>query len=318
MKSYFGEILWEALTRPFKLQKNSEVWKWVKTQGLLMDDIREEMFQIRRSWYARYASGWALDLRGAERGIIRWYGEDDDSYRRRVDAAYLFWAAGGTRPGMLAALKQIGYDVEIEERVPSWAKFKLEFDFFIGQPMGRMEWDILNFTVFRMKPAHTLPWYVMNFRPKPPQTWKITQRPIIKGQIGTTQVVLWNTKRFYYLDGSLTLNGSITLGDGWAEALYLDGAYLLSGETRLDGFTAIEGDGWRWRDNPISRPKMIGTIQRVGPYANQLYWLDGREVLDGSLFLDGKKETNSKWAHHRTFAERFDNSGNSLGREELH
>ncbi len=316
--SYFDKELWAALSRPFKLKEDGENRKWVQVLGSLLDDARESVLEVRRQWYTRHAHGWVLDLRGAERKIYRWYGESDEDYRKRIDGAFALYAAGGTLPGMRSALLQIGYgDVKITERSPTWARFMLEFDFPITRPMGRREWDILNFSVFKMKPAHTLPLYWINFRPEPPQQIVATSKPRIDGEITASHAFWWSGKRFYYIDGSLTLNGSITLGDGWCEAVYLDGEKLLDGNCLLDSFTAVSDDGWRWIGNPLHRPNIVGEIGPIRPFANQVYRLDGRELLNGELLLDALKETNTKLGHHRAYVERFDDQGNSLGREAL-
>lgn len=315
--SYFGPELWKVLSRPFRLREGGELHKWVNVLGSLLDDGRESIYSIRRSWYTKYASGWVLDMRGEERGIIRWYGESDEDYRKRVDAAFLWYAAGGTVPGTKRALASIGYgDVELTERVPTWARFKLEFHFPLGKTMGQREWDVLNYVVFKIKAAHTLPWYFLNFKPDEPQKIQIKQKPGIYGEVGSHHAILWNTKRFYYLDGTLTLNGSITLGDGWCEAIYLNGMRFLNGEMLLDGFTAVEDDGWRWLGNPLHRSSIFAEVKRKGPFANQLYWLDGKEKLNGSLLLDAIKTTNTNMAHHKTYIEIFEN-GVSQGKVEI-
>ena len=317
--SYFGKELLNALTRPFKLDENNECYKWVQMLGSLLDEGKECIFNVRRLWFLSYSYGKVLDIRGEERDLSRWYGESDESYKKRLEGAFALYAAGGTLPGMTKALKQIGYgDVDILERSgPTWAHFLLTFEFYFGQAMAKREWDILNFSIWRMKPAHTMPRYFLSFRPDPPQTIKIQAKPGIYGEITASHPILWAVKKFYYIDGSLMLNGSITLGDGWCEAVYLDGKYLMNGSTLLDGFTAVEDDGWRWRDNPLHRPSIDGTIGPIRPFPNQVYRLDGRELLDGSLLLDAIKVTNTKIGHHRTYIERFDENGNSQGREEI-
>lgn len=317
--SYFAKELWNALTRPFKLYENGECYKWVQVLGSLLDDGKQSAFAVRRQWFLSYSYGKILDIRGEERDLSRWYDESDEDYRKRLEGAFALYAAGGTLPGMKKALHQIGYgDVDILERSgPTWAHFLLSFEFYFGRSMAKREWDILNFSVWRMKPAHTMPRYFLSFRPDPPQEIQILQKSRIYGEIVASHPILWAVKRFYYIDGSLTLNGSITLGDGWSDAVYLDGKCLMNGSALFDGFTAVEDDGWRWRDNPLHRPGVNGSIGPIRPFPNQVYRLEGRELLNGSLLLDAVKVTNTKLGHHRIYIEMFDENGNSQGREEI-
>ena len=316
--NYFAKELWEVLTRPFKLLENSECHNWVKTLGFMLDEEKKSIFEIRRKWYLKYSNNKILDIRGEERNLYRWRDEEDEDYKKRLEGAFALYAAGGTLPGMKKALKQIGYgDADILERTPTWAHFLLTFNFKIGKGMSKNEWDILNFSVWRMKPAHTMPRYFLNYLPEPPQEIKIVNKPGIYGEIKVSHKLLWAIKKFYYIDGTLTLNGSITLGDGWCEAVYIDGNYNLEANTLLDGYTAVESDGWRWRDNPLHRTNILGNIGVKRPFPNQIYRLDGSETLNGRLLLDAIKVTNTKLAHHKTYLEIFDENGNSQGKEEI-
>lgn len=235
--SYFAKELWNALTRPFKVEADGECRKWVLVLGSLLDDARESVLNIRRQWTIEHARGWVLDMRGAERDLPRWYNESDDDYRRRVRAAFALYAAGGTLPGMQRALLQIGYDdVLITERSgPTWAHFLLSFGFPLDMVMSRRERDMLKSTVWRIKPAHTMPLYLMRF-----STGDRLITPVYTVQFlltnHTVHYFYGNRRRYYPLDGCVLLDGSITLGD-WMTLQTLDGVLLLDGTSLLDGYT---------------------------------------------------------------------------------
>lgn len=59
----------------------------------------------------------------------------------------------------------------------------------------------------------------------------------------------------------MKLDGSITLGDGWATVLILDGSLKLDGSSLLDGNTKLIDDGWRWTNNVLNRSEVLGICQ---------------------------------------------------------
>lgn len=293
--SYFSKELWDALTRPFKIQEDGECHKWVNVLGSLLDDARTSVLDIRRQWAIKNATGWTLDLRGLERDLPRWPKENDEAYRKRILDAFRFYAMGGTLPGMQWTLAHIGYtdNVTITERSgPTWSHFLLAFQFPLGKTMGRPEWDALEFAVWRMKPAHTMPLYLFTFIPGP-QTLKLIMSPQIEVDSRVDHAFWPKRRKVYRLDGTAPLHGSITLGAGWEQ------------------FIDREAE-----NNPLHRVDMQAEVKPVHTFTNPVCHLDGTSHLQGALYLNGLRPTNSPWANHLTYIERMEN-GVSTGMEVL-
>ncbi len=310
--NYFAKELWAVLTRPFKLREGGECHKWVKVLGSLLDDLRECMLALRRYVFIKYAPDWVLEILGFERDIPRWQGESIESYRQRVLGAFALYAAGGTKPGMQKALLQIGYgEVAITERSgPTWSHFLLAFEFTFGRTMGRLEWDILHFSVWSMKPAHTMPRYLLSYRSDPPQRLPISCKPRLYGAIKANHTIWLGSAKFYPINGSLQLDGSIKLGDGWCRKVYIDGEFI--------EYVAIDENSWKWRDNPLHRASAGVSALVKRPFVNKtIYRLDGSERLKGFPFLDALRGANTNLANHNTFVEFFDENGISQGKEAL-
>jgi hypothetical protein len=134
--------------------------------GVSFDDVKAVLFKARRSWLINTSSGEALDLHGEGRGIIRYPGETDELYARRVIAAYEIYAQGGTLPGMKRVLELIGYpDAVIHELYKDdparWAEFNVKFGLEPTRPLTTLDFEILRATIRKIKPAHTMPAKIM-------------------------------------------------------------------------------------------------------------------------------------------------------------
>lgn len=314
----FNDYLWDLLTRPFRREGTSEIKLFFSVVGGLFDRAKQTVFLLRRQWIVLTASEDALRLLGAERGIFRTDSESLANYRRRVSAAYMIYAAGGTHPGIINALQRIGYTFQIAERKPTWAKFTIYLWFKFGLQMSNAEYQRLDKTIFDMKPAHTLPVYVFDFMPEPGQRIELTNGFLCEADIMGKHDFWWTLREIYRLDGSLKLDGSITLGDGWATVLILDGSLKLDGSSLLDGNTKLIDDGWRWTNNVLNRSEVFGDMSVVISFPERSVRLDGKTFLDGSLKLDGQKECNTLGVNIKTAVERIDaESGISNGLEVL-
>ena len=108
----FGAYFWRLLSRPFKLKKTGEISdteRWTQAAGNALDGLKSAIFKARRARIVATADDKAIDLLGNDRGIVRYPGEIDKYYRRRVQSAYITYQMGGTNTGVVAALAAIGY-----------------------------------------------------------------------------------------------------------------------------------------------------------------------------------------------------------------
>ena len=190
----FNDYLWDLLTRPFRREGTSEIKLFFSVVGGLFDGAKQTMFLLRRQWIVLTASEDALRLLGAERGIFRTDSESLANYRRRVSAAYMIYAAGGTHPGIINALQRIGYTFQIIERKPTWAKFTIYLWFKFGLQMSNAEYQRLDKTIFDMKPAHTLPVYVFDFIPEPGQKIELTNSFLCEADIMAKHDFWWTLR----------------------------------------------------------------------------------------------------------------------------
>lgn len=177
----FAEYLWELLSSPFKRRPDGEMRRWVDSLGHEMDQAKAAVFRMRRLWLVLSAEGQALDLIGKSRSLPRYPGESDDAYRRRLSAAWIIFSQGGTLPGMREALRLIGYpDAVIHELYKDgpqapfhngaamhdgglqhqggvrWAEFTVRTR-LEDRDVTRADMAVLMDTIFRLKPARSLP-----------------------------------------------------------------------------------------------------------------------------------------------------------------
>lgn len=107
----FGEYILSLLPGFLRRRDGTktDIERWAEALGVSLDELKQAIFRVRRAWLLDTATGQALDLHGQDRGIPRLPGENDDSYRQRLKAAYQTYALGGTNPGLVEVLKVMGY-----------------------------------------------------------------------------------------------------------------------------------------------------------------------------------------------------------------
>jgi phage tail-like protein len=178
----FGEYLWKLLPGVFKRKDDGDVRRWVDVQGEVLDELKLSVFAMRRSWLIATAQGAALDAIGKSRKLPRYPGEDDEAYRRRLSAAWEIYSRGGTIPGMVEALRLIGYpDAEVHELYKDgpvspfhngayrydrevrhsggvrWAEFRVRTRLEDEKALTRTDMAVLMDTIYRVKPARSMP-----------------------------------------------------------------------------------------------------------------------------------------------------------------
>lgn len=153
----FATYLWELLTKPLR-KSLSEIQRWINVLGAALDEARQMVFNVRRAWFIETATGPALDLHGKDRGLPRYPGETDDTYRRRLQAAYHTYVSGGTNPGLSDALRVLGYPTRVEELFKEdplrWDEFRVVSNADINQPLTSTQISVIQQIIDRSRAAH--------------------------------------------------------------------------------------------------------------------------------------------------------------------
>jgi hypothetical protein len=100
---------------------------YLRGLGRSKDELVAELADAVRIKFLRFMDDDALALKGAERSLERFPGEDTERYRARLLRAWEFWRQAGTTLGIQAALSALGYNSDIRPvRVydpARWAEF---------------------------------------------------------------------------------------------------------------------------------------------------------------------------------------------------
>lgn len=164
----FTEYLWSLILGVMKKVKNTEsdVYKLVNSFGNILDDAKEAIFIVRRQGIITTAKGRALDLHGDGRKVIRYAGENDEQYRKRILSKKEIARMGGTKKGVIYTAVSMGY--ERAELVPmyiydkeKWSEFYLYIDKELMNEFNNFE--ILKKEVANVKKAGSYPLYVFTY-----------------------------------------------------------------------------------------------------------------------------------------------------------
>ena len=154
-----ADYLWWLLPTFLKKKNRAEslLAQFTDIWGEQLDDVRETLISIIPELLVATASGDYLDLLARQHQVFRGENEDDESLRTRVLAAYTIKQKGGTIPGLIEALSQLGYTVEVLEPcqgTPTWSRFLVKILAWNGIVTPQKAFYQ---TLRTLKPAHTLP-----------------------------------------------------------------------------------------------------------------------------------------------------------------
>ena len=112
-----ADYLWWLLPTFLKKKDRAQslVARFCEIWGEMLDEARTTLTEIIPLLLVKTASGAYLDKLARQRQVFRWEGEDDESLRTRVLAAYLIKQKGGTIPGMEDGLAALGFEVVVWE-----------------------------------------------------------------------------------------------------------------------------------------------------------------------------------------------------------
>jgi hypothetical protein len=100
----FETYLLEMLPLVFR---NDESDKRFAAFGAELDKLKEAIFRLRLLWFSQWTDPSLIELFAESRGIKKEINETETDFQKRVFNAFDYYAMGGTRPGVEAAIKRV-------------------------------------------------------------------------------------------------------------------------------------------------------------------------------------------------------------------
>lgn len=113
----FGEYMSSLLFAPLKRGKRSinQFRIFFRVIGRIFDGMKQDAFRVREEASIATASPVMLPVHGQDRDMPRLKGETIEAYRGRLFMKGLISEKGGTKEGIILAVKALGYtDVSVE------------------------------------------------------------------------------------------------------------------------------------------------------------------------------------------------------------
>lgn len=242
----FKEYMWYLLLSPFKKAKQAvnSWWIWCKVFGKWFDSCLGDLFTAREESMVATAKELMLPLHAAERGLIRYAGEETENFRSRIAMHEEICRLGGMNQGILLAVKTLGYSAvtiipakDYKGDAERWAEFYILLPMNIedAYPIG---YDILKKNVRLWKEVGAKENYQFIFQDTN-TVQKITDisRVVLKAEVeswnGQENYITFRTAAENQLDSGLILTIRNNL---W----YLDGSYKLDGSKILNAYKKME------------------------------------------------------------------------------
>lgn len=257
MFNKFKDYMYYLLHEPIR---NNQVYILFTVMGNIFDQIKEDIFEIRKQANILTATGRHLDMHGKDRKMPRLKSEDDESYRRRLLMKAEIAARAGTLPGLKLALKSMGYETEVNplylQDTERWAEFYVLMEELLeGEEI--YDFRIIKETVMDVKQASAKPNYGFRY------TIDFENNNLLSTKVYCIMAINFYDNIPLYLDGT------------W----YLDGTYILNG-SKLGV-----------RKNSYMGLKIGASVPNEITYSGEVQ-IDATWYLDGTYMLDGSKKLN--------------------------
>lgn len=107
----FGEYMFDLLFAPLKKARRSvnQLRIFLRVVGREFDDVKTAIFRVRDEANVATASPVMLPVHGQDRDMPRLEGESVETYRTRLCMKGLVAEWGGTKEGIILAVKALGY-----------------------------------------------------------------------------------------------------------------------------------------------------------------------------------------------------------------
>lgn len=160
----FADYMFSLLFGPLKKVRKAanQFYIFFKVVGPVFDEVKQDIFVVRRESMLATASPVMLPVHGADRDMPRLQGEDLEDYRLRLLMKGAIARAAGTSKGILYAVAALGYEQSYIEPMyledpTRWAEFII---FLRGAAQsGVNDLDVINAEVMKVKDGGSLPTY---------------------------------------------------------------------------------------------------------------------------------------------------------------
>lgn len=158
------DFLWSLCHKAFKRladKTQSDIYRLMGALAAVFEKVRTDIYFTRKQYFIKTCSDDSLMRHGRDIHFQKFDSESMDQYRVRMLAAYDYFRAGGTIPGMIQAFTDMGYpSVQVVEHfrtagLSEWAIFSIltSLEDWQNNTYTRDEMQQL---IRRLKPAHTL------------------------------------------------------------------------------------------------------------------------------------------------------------------
>lgn len=160
----FADYMFSLLFGPLKKARKAanQFYIFFKVVGPAFDEVKQDIFIVRRESMIATASPVMLPVHGADRDMPRLQGEDAEAYRLRLLMKGAIARTAGSSKGILYALAALGYEQSYIEPMyledpTRWAEFIV---FLRGAAQsGVNDLDLINAEVMKVKDGGSLPSY---------------------------------------------------------------------------------------------------------------------------------------------------------------
>lgn len=242
----FKEYMWYLLLSPFKKAKQAvnAWWIWCKVFGRWFDSCLEDLFRAREESMVATARELLLPIHAADRGLVRYAGEEVENFRSRIAMHEELCRLGGVNQGILLAVKTLGYSTvtiipakDYKGDAARWAEFYILLPMNIedAYPIG---YDILKKNVRLWKEVGAKDNYQFIFQDtntveKITDIYRVVLKAVAEIQNRQENNIMFRTAAENQLDSGLILTIRNNL---W----YLDGSNRLDGGKILNAYEKME------------------------------------------------------------------------------
>lgn len=263
----FGDYMFYLLTAPLKKDKqHNQFYLFFKVTGTVFDDIKQDIFKLRRQRISSTAEPVMLDIIGQDRKMTRLQGEPVEAWRKRLQMKAIIAELAGSEKGILLALESVGYDYAYIEPLwkadpERWAEINVVFQKDIDEE-EYIDFQSIKQAVMETKQASTFPHFIFHY---------------------TTRIQLLETLLLARVICRFIL-------PFWTGIRLLDGSWLLDGEDYLNAELVRLPCRTRHRTGFLIPERLEeGTVTVI----HNLWYLDGSYLLDGEQTIDAYKITEA-------------------------
>lgn len=267
--NHYAEYMYYLLTSPFKrVRKAANQWYILMCVcGRRFDEVMERIYHARDQTAVAVCDPSMLELHAADRGMVRYEDETDESFRSRIANHIEVLRLGGTDAGVLLAVRSLGFEnvtlvsaKEFTGDETRWAEFYIVLEFDADES------ELVSLKLLRQQVRAAK--YV-GAKENYCYVWRLYLKTTSKNKVSCSAVKYHTEVQFF-------------------RYLMLDGSWMLDGEKLLDAKRKGYGMSIRYQVK-LQHTHVIRSARCHE--VNNLYYLDGTWELDGSRTLDAWERT---------------------------